>query len=127
PRAERDAIQLQCKRLVAGRERVDAFSIGWQLVLPVAPGLPAESGDLEFSVSIGNLSQFFCEPRPLLPPLVFRQLAQVEVFRSPPIIAGVTGFEERMDGALRRVAIQRILGGWSGSRLGAGGQRKHQK
>ncbi len=81
------------------------LSIRGKSVLRVAPGLPAEGGDIEANRAIEDRGQLLRELRTLTQPLLLRQLAEVEIFRGPSVVPRVASFEEEKHGTLRRVAI----------------------
>src|SRR5258708_25613981 len=79
-------------------------------MLVVACGIPAQGSDVEPDIVIENLLQLLGKLGTALQPLSFRQVPQVEVSPGALVVPGMTGFQEGIDGTLRRLAIQRILG-----------------
>src|SRR5260370_24083102 len=75
-----------------------------------ALGIAAEGSHVEPDIMIQNLLQLLGKLWPAFQPLFFRAVPEVEGFRGAMVVAGMTGFEEGVDGTLRCVAIQRILG-----------------
>ena len=79
-------------------------------MLVVAFGISAQGSDIEPDIVIENLLQLLRKLWAALQPLRFRQVPQVEVSPGALVVPRMTGFQEGIDGTLRRLAIQRILG-----------------
>src|SRR5262249_7680355 len=81
----------------------------WKSVLPRAFGIAAQGGNVELSISVQNLRQLLGQLSPIVQPLAFGELAEVEVPPGSRIVPRVNGLEKRIHGALRCVAIQWIF------------------
>ncbi len=76
--------------------------------------IPAESGDVKRRIAIQKLAQLLRHPGALAYPLLVRKRSETQVLGGLCKIFRVAKLEERNYGALRRVAMERVLrvGNW---------------
>ena len=100
-----DSLHVQIECLAVDSKSIDAFAIAGK----IARGIVAEVADIELGIAIQDRLELTGEFRATREALVLRHVTEVQISPRESVILRVRRFEKCNDGALRRIAAQRVF------------------